>query len=163
MNVVFVLKTIHILSGAVLFGTGLGIAFFMFMADRTKDPAIIAKVGRAVVLADLLFTATAVVVQPLTGMALASAEGFDLESGWLVTTYGLYLFVGLCWLPVLWLQKRMTDLAASAAVANQPLPATYRMLFRFWFWLGWPAFISVIAIYWLMVAKPALRLAMATV
>ncbi len=160
MTLVFLLKTIHILSAAVLFGTGMGIAFFMFMADRTRSAMIVARVGRMVILADLVFTLTAVIVQPVSGILLAKAEGFDLRSSWLIWTYGLYGLIGACWLPVLWLQMRMTEIAAAAALAEQSLPNAYRRCFQLWFWLGWPAFAGVVAIYWLMVAKPALRLAL---
>jgi uncharacterized membrane protein len=148
------LKTLHVLSGAVLFGTGLGIAFFMLMAHFTRDARIIAKVGRMVVLADLLFTATAVVVQPVTGAWLATLESYRLTEPWLILTYVLYLMVGACWLPVVWIQLRMTRLAEAAG--GRDLPPAYDRLFRVWFALGWPAFAGVIAIYALMVAKPSL-------
>lgn len=154
MTVLVILKTIHVLSGAVLFGTGLGIAFFMLMAHRTGDARIIAKVGRMVVLADLLFTASAVVVQPVSGVLLASVEGFRLTEHWLLAAYVLYVVVGACWLPVVWIQLRMTRLAAAAG-SSKP-PAEYDRLFRLWFILGWPAFAGVVAIYLLMIAKPAL-------
>jgi uncharacterized membrane protein len=156
MSGVMLLKTVHILSGAVLFGTGLGIAFFMLMAHRTRKPRTVAAVASMVVLADLVFTATAVVIQPLTGVWLAHLEGFGLTEPWLLASYGLYLLVGACWLPVVWIQLRMKRLAEAAAFAGEPLPPAYDLLFRVWFILGWPAFAGVIAIYALMVAKPAL-------
>ena len=155
MSFAELVKVVHILSGAVLFGTGLGIAFFMFAAHRTRDPRIIAAVGGMVVLADLLFTATAVVIQPVTGLLLVQGEGFRLDAPWLVTAYLIYGLVGACWLPVVWIQWRMTRMAAASAAEGEPLPAAYHRLFRIWFALGWPAFAGVIAIYWLMVAKPA--------
>jgi uncharacterized membrane protein len=154
LSAVLLLKVLHILSGAVLFGTGLGIAFFMLMAHRTRDAQIIAKVGRMVVLADLVFTATAVVIQPISGVLLASLEGFRLTEPWMLLTYGLYVMVGACWLPVVWIQLRMTQLAESAK--GSELPPSYQRLFGIWFALGWPAFSGVIAIYLLMVAKPVL-------
>ena len=150
------IKLLHILSGAVLFGTGLGIAFFMLVAHRTRDPRTVAAVGSMVVLADLVFTATAVVLQPMTGLLLVLGEGFRPDAPWLVAAYVLYLMVGACWLPVVWIQWRMTRLAAAAAAAGEALPGAYHRLFRFWFALGWPAFAGVIAIYWLMIARPAL-------
>jgi uncharacterized membrane protein len=156
MSAVLLLKTVHILSGAVLFGTGLGIAFFMLVAHRTREPRTVAAVASMVVLADLVFTATAVVIQPLTGAWLARLEGFRLAEPWLLASYGLYLLVGACWLPVVWIQLRMKRLAEAAALAGEPLPEAYASLFRVWFILGWPAFAGVIAIYALMVAKPAL-------
>ena len=150
----FTLKLIHILGAAVLFGTGLGIAFFMFMSHRTRDPALIAGTARIVVIADTLFTATAVVVQPITGAAMALLVGFSFFHWWIVTSVALYVLVGLCWLPVVWIQIKLRNLAAQAARDGTPLPERYHRLFRVWFWLGWPAFIGVIAIFVLMIWKP---------
>lgn len=148
------LKLIHILSGAVLFGTGAGIAFFMLRAHMSRDAATVAAVGRMVVRADFIFTATAVVVQPLSGLWLIHLQGYALTEPWLLAAYGLYVLIGACWLPVVGLQMRMTRLAEEAALEGGPLPRAYHELFRVWFILGWPAFAGVIAIYWLMVAKP---------
>lgn len=149
------LKLVHVLSAAVLFGTGAGIAFFMVRARRTRDPSIAAAVGRMVVLADFLFTATAVVVQPVSGLALIRLQGYALDEPWLLASYALFLLVGACWLPVVWIQQRLTRLAAEAAAAGQPLPATYDRLYRIWFALGWPAFAGVIGIYVLMISRPS--------
>ena len=154
MSLLFLIKTLHVLSAAVLFGTGLGIAFFMAMANRSGDPRTIATVGRMVVKADLLFTATAVVVQPLTGLALMRLESLPLRTPWLVATYGLYGLIGACWLPVVWIQVRMRRLAQAAADSGEPLPTAYRRLYRVWAVLGWPAFLGVIGIYGLMLFKP---------
>jgi uncharacterized membrane protein len=148
------LKLVHILSGAVLFGTGAGIAFFMLRAHATRDPATVAAVARIVVLADYVFTATAVVVQPLTGLMLIHLQGYSLTEPWLVAAYGLYVLTGACWLPVVWLQLRMKALATAAAAEGEALPALYDRYFRIWFALGWPAFAAVLGIYWLMIAKP---------
>jgi len=148
------LKLVHILGATVLFGTGLGIAFFMFMAHRTGDPAKIAHTARIVVIADALFTASAVVLQPLTGWAMAAMTGYSLFHFWIKATLVLYVFVGLCWLPVVWIQLKMRDLAAEAARSGTPLPVRYHRYFAIWFWLGWPAFIGVIAIFILMLWKP---------
>ena len=149
-----ILKVIHILSGAVLFGTGAGIAFFMLRAHATKDPRTVASVGRIVVLADFIFTASAVVVQPLSGLALIRLQGYALTEPWLMAAYALYVLIGVCWLPVVWFQWRMVQLAEGAVAAGAPLPPAYHRLFRAWFILGWPAFAGVIGIYALMVAKP---------
>lgn len=148
------LKLAHVLSGAVLFGTGAGIAFFMVWANRTRDAATVAAVASIVVTADLLFTATAVVVQPLTGLALVHLGGYDLLEPWLVAAYVLYVFTGLCWLPVVWIQLRLARLAREAAATDGRLPDAYHRLYRIWFALGWPAFAAVIAIYALMLARP---------
>jgi uncharacterized membrane protein len=151
-----ILKMIHIIGAAVLFGTGLGIAFFMFMANRTRDPFVIAHTASVVVVADAAFTANAVIVQPVSGIYLALGIGYSLWEPWIVTSLALYVVVGLCWLPVLWIQAKMRDLARVAAEEEGELPERYDRLFRIWFALGWPAFIGVIAIFALMIFKPAL-------
>jgi uncharacterized membrane protein len=156
MDLHFAFKLVHILGAAVLFGTGLGIAFFMWMAHRTRDAAVVAATARIVVIADALFTATSVMVQPLSGAALIHLMGFSWREPWIVLSLALYLVAGLCWLPVLWIQIRMRDLAADAARRNTPLPAEYDRLFGIWFALGWPAFIAVIAIFAVMIWKPQL-------
>jgi uncharacterized membrane protein len=148
------IKLIHILSGAVLFGTGAGIAFFMLRADATRDARTVAAVARIVVLADVVFTATAVVVQPVSGLMLIVIQGYSLTEPWLMAAYGLYILTGLCWLPVVAIQVRLKVLAEQAAAADLALPVAYDRLYRWWFVLGWPAFAAVLGIYWLMVAKP---------
>ena len=150
------LKLIHILGATVLFGTGLGIAFFMLMAHRTRDAAAIAHTARVVVIADAVFTATAVVAQPLSGAALIALLGYSWREPWIVASLALYGLAGLCWLPVVFIQIRMRNLARDAAVNSKPLPDEYRRLFRIWFWLGWPAFIGVIGIFVLMIWQPRL-------
>ena len=148
-------KWLHIVSSTVLFGTGFGIAFFFVRAQRTGNVAIIASVGRDVVLADALFTAAAVIIQPASGVALALMAGYPLSSPWLLLSIAMYFLVGACWLPVVWLQIWMRDLAVRAATSSSPLPVEYRKYYRRWFALGWPAFIGVLVIFYLMVAKPS--------
>ncbi len=150
------LKFLHIIGAAVLLGTGAGIAFFMLLAHRTGDAATIASVARIVVIADFVFTATAVVVQPITGFLLAWIVGYSLLDGWILLSIALYLLTGAFWLPVVWMQMRMRDLAAEAVREAKPLPAQYHRLFRLWFAFGFPAFGAVVAIFWLMIAKPQL-------
>lgn len=148
------LKLIHVVGACVLFGTGLGIAFFMWLAHRTGDPGTIASTARIVVIADAVFTMAAVILQPLSGAALAHLMGYSLREPWIAASFGLYLLVGACWLPVVWIQIKLRDLARAAHDTGTPLPAQYRRLFRIWFMLGWPAFAGVIAILALMIAKP---------
>jgi uncharacterized membrane protein len=150
------LKWAHVVSSTVLFGMGAGIAFFFLRAQRTGDVRLIAAVGREVVIADAIFTASAVILQPLTGFAMAVLAGYPLSVGWLRWSIVLYALIGACWLPVVGLQIRMRNLAIRAAEEGTSLPAAYFRCYRWWFALGWPAFIGVLIVFYLMVAKPAL-------
>lgn len=156
MGLYLLIKVVHIIGATVLLGTGAGIAFFMLMAHRTRQPALIAHTAGIVVLADFVFTTSAVVVQPITGATLAHLAGFPLTTGWVALSLALYVVTGLCWLPVVWIQMRLRRLAEAAARAGEPLTPAYDRLFRAWFALGFPAFAAVLGILWLMVAKPAL-------
>jgi uncharacterized membrane protein len=156
MTTILVLKLVHLIGAAVLFGTGLGIAFFMYMAHRTGDAALIAATARTVVIADAMFTLNAVIAQPVSGAALALSIGYSLWEPWIVVSLGLYVVIGLCWLPVLAIQLRLRELAAAAVRAGTPLPPDYERLFRIWLALGWPAFLGVIAIFAIMIFKPQL-------
>jgi uncharacterized membrane protein len=158
MTTYLILKYMHVLGATVLLGTGAGIAFFMLLAHRTGDARVVFNVARIVVLADFLFTATAVVAQPVTGWLLARETGYDLSEGWIVLSILLYLVTGAFWLPVVWMQARMRDLARAAAATGAPLPAGYHRLFRWWFAFGFPAFAAVLAIFWLMIARPSFEL-----
>ena len=148
------LLLVHILSSTLLFGTGLGTAFHGWMAQRSRDLRAVTVVNRNVVMADWLFTAPAVVVQPVTGVWMARIAGFPFTTGWLVIAIGLYVVVGACWLPVVWLQIRMRRMAETALRDGTPLPPLYQRYASWWFALGWPAFGSVVAIFALMVVKP---------
>ncbi|MGE0829002.1 MAG: DUF2269 family protein [Hyphomonadaceae bacterium] len=145
----FLFKWLHVLSASVLFGTGLGIAFFMFAAWRAKDLRVFAGVAKLVVLADWIFTATAIVAQPLTGWALIEAAGWRWNEPWLMAAYGLYALAGAFWLPVVAIQMRLAKLAES----GEENPERNRLMW-IWFWFGWPAFGAVLMIFWLMIAKP---------
>jgi uncharacterized membrane protein len=149
------LKTLHIVCSTVLFGTGLGTAFFKWATDRSGNVAAIRAVSERVVWADWLFTTPAIVIQAATGLALASTMGLPLSSGWLLYAIILYLVAGACWIPVVWLQIRMAELARVAERDASPLDACYWRYARIWFWLGVPAFAAVLGVFGLMVFKPA--------
>jgi uncharacterized membrane protein len=156
MSALFIfVKLIHLLSAAVLFGSGAAIAFFMFVAWRSRDVGGFALTARHVVLADWLFTASAVIIQPISGVALALLAGWPLDAQWLLVSYFLYALTGICWLPVVWIQLKIRQLVTAAASTGEPVPDRAHRLMRIWFVLGWPAFAAVIAIYVLMIAKPA--------
>jgi uncharacterized membrane protein len=154
MTTYFILKYLHVIGATVLLGTGAGIAFFMLMAHRSGDPAVIAATARIVVIADIVFTTTAVIAQPITGVLLVREVGYSLGEGWIVASMVLYVLTGLFWLPVVWMQARMRDLARAAVASGEPLPPAYHRLFRWWFAFGFPAFAAVMAIFWLMITRP---------
>lgn len=157
MSDYLLLKTIHILSSTLLFGTGLGTAFHGWMANRSGVLAARRVVNRNVELADWLFTTPAVIVQPVTGVWLAHLAGFALTTPWLTAAIALYVLVGACWLPVVAIQIAMRRIAEATPDGTE-LPPGYHRLARWWFALGWPAFIGTIVIFWLMVAKPEFAL-----
>jgi uncharacterized membrane protein len=150
----FIVKYLHLLGAIVILGTGAGIAFFMLMAHRSGEAAFIARTAATVVIADMLFTLTAVLLQPVTGGVLMVLSGTSLAEHWLVTSLGLYAVAGLLWIPVIFMQIEMRDLARAAAVQGRSLPPRYFALFRRWLVFGIPGFGSVMTILWLMIAKP---------
>lgn len=146
---------LHVIGAFVLFGTGAGIAFFFVISNRSGNPAFIAHTAGTVVLADGIFTATAAVAQPISGYILTQLVGWELSEGWIALSLGLYVFVGLFWLPVVWIQIKLRDLARIADSEQIPLQTAYRRLYRVWFAFGFPAFFAVLAIIWLMLTKPS--------
>jgi uncharacterized membrane protein len=154
----FVLKFLHVIGATVLLGTGAGIAFFMLIAHLSGNVPTIAGVARIVVLADFVFTATAVVLQPVTGVWLVYEAGYSLKDGWIVLSIALYILTGVFWLPVVWIQMQLRDLAAYALQSGTALPERYHLLFWTWFAFGFPAFASVLAIIWLMITRPEIKL-----
>ncbi|MGE5650792.1 DUF2269 domain-containing protein [Noviherbaspirillum sp. UKPF54] len=154
MSTYLIFKTLHIISSVVLVGTGLGSAFYLFCANRSKSLEAQAVVARFVVLADWIFTTPAVILQPVTGLAMLSLAGWPASTPWVMWSIALYLLAGACWLPVLWLQIRMKRMADDALRSGAALPARYWTYARWWEGLGYPAFVSMVAVYFLMVNKP---------
>lgn len=154
MEWIYLLRWAHILGATVLIGTGAGIAFFMVMAHRTRDPVLVAHTAGVVVIADWIFTASAVILQPVTGVLLAMAVGWPLGEFWIVASVSLYVLIGVFWLPVVWIQHQLRDLARAAVAAGEALPERYFRLYRIWFACGFPAFIAILAIVWLMITRP---------
>ncbi|MBB2487808.1 DUF2269 domain-containing protein [Mitsuaria sp. WAJ17] len=154
MNEYLILKTLHVISSVLLAGTGFGSAFYLFFANRSGSLETQAAVCRMVVKADTWFTTPTVIVQPLTGIWMAHLAGWSLDTPWLLTALVLYVVAGCCWLPVVWLQLRMRDMAETALARREPLPARYWRFARWWEALGYPAFAAMPVIFWLMVAKP---------
>lgn len=155
MNEYLVVKWLHVLSSTILFGTGIGSAFYMLFASLNRDARVAYFVVRHVVIADWAFTATAVVVQPLTGWYLAARAGIPLTTPWLAWSIVLYFIAGACWLPVVWMQLQMREMARAAVERGTALPLRYFAFFRVWVLLGIPAFASLVVVFYLMVAKPS--------
>ncbi len=154
MNEYLLLKWIHIISATLLFGTGLGSAFYKWLTDRSGEIPAIAVTNRLVVTADWLITTPTVIIQPISGIWLLHVLGIPLDQGWVILTIILYAIAGFCWLPVVWLQIRMRDIAEHARQHDMKLGDQYQHLAELWFVLGIPAFSAMIVIYFLMVFKP---------
>jgi uncharacterized membrane protein len=154
MTLYFLVKYLHVLGAIVILGTGSGIAFFMLMAHLSRDAAFVARTAATVVIADLLFTLTAVILQPVTGGILMELSSTSFAERWLVTSLALYAVAGLFWIPVIFMQIEMRNLASAAVAKKEPLPPRYFALFRRWFCFGIPGFGSVMIILWLMIARP---------
>lgn len=148
------IKIIHIISASVLFGTGLGTAFYMFYVNLGNDVKLIAKATAQVVIADWLFTLSSGIIQAITGFILIYLKGYSLSSFWILGSILGYLIAGACWVPVVWLQMRCRDLAYIAATNKTPLPQQYKKLFTIWWLLGIPAFIALVGVFYLMTNKP---------
>lgn len=154
MNLYLTVKTLHILSAAILFGTGIGIAFFMLRSNFSHNLQERFYAVRTTVLADYIFTLPAVILQPATGLWLVSLAGFNWTDLWLVLTYLIYLIAGICWLPVVWIQIQLKKILIHSMVKQTGLPYRYKKLLRFWYLLGIPAFTGLVVVFFLMVFKP---------
>lgn len=154
MEYYLILKTIHILSSTILFGTGIGIAFFMLRSYFSDNLQQKLYATSNTVFADCCFTLPAAIIQPISGFALIYIAGFNYTDLWLLITYVIYIIAGLCWLPVVWIQIQLKNMITDAIVTHSNLPNRYHQLFKVWFVLGWPAFIGLVAVFYLMVAKP---------
>lgn len=152
----FWLKLIHVLSSTILFGTGIGTASVMVYGHRTKNPIVIAAISKYVVFADWIFTGTSGILQPITGLGMVYLAGFSWTSFWILGSIIGYVIAASCWFPVVYLQIRMRDLALEAVKNNTDLPNEYYQYFNYWFILGWPAFLSLIGVFYLMTNKPVL-------
>lgn len=153
MNTYLLLKWIHILSSVLLVGVGFGSAFYLFYINRTRNVVAIAAVSKLVVKADYWFTASAVLIQPITGLTMVAIAGYSYTEAWLLGTYALFILAGVCWLPVVWIQIQMAKIAAEN-INNKTLPENYWRYARIWQRLGMIAFPAMLIIYGLMVFKP---------
>lgn len=150
----FLLKYIHIVSSTILFGTGLGTACTLVFAHRTNDTYIIATISRYVVVADWIFTTPSGIIQPLTGLLMVYLAGYSWSSLWIWGSIIGYLIAAFCWFPVVYLQIKMRDLAVQALKEKSALPPLYFRYFKYWSYLGWPAFISLLIVFYFMSSKP---------
>jgi uncharacterized membrane protein len=148
------LKIVHIITASVLFGTGLGTAIYMLYANMLKNIPIIALATRRVVTADWLFTGISGVLQPITGIAMLYMKGYKLTNAWAIAVFTCYCIAAVCWFIVVYLQIRCRDLAIAALKSNTALPKKYQQYFVAWVILGFPAFLSLILIFYLMANNP---------
>ena len=148
-----ILKYLHIISAILLFGTGLGSAFYKWMADRNGNVSHIAITNKNVVLADWLFTTPTVIFQPLSGIWMASLIGLPLTTPWIMLSLILYIIAGACWLPVVYLQIKMQKMSAHAMQVETELSHDYWRYAKIWFGLGVPAFLAMVLVVLLMVFK----------
>ena len=154
MDWIDVIRLLHVLGACILIGTGAGIAFFMLMAHRSGNIAFIAHTASVVVIADMLFTATAAIAQPITGYILATDLGWPITEGWIAWSLILYVIIGVFWLPVVAIQAKMRDEAMESMQSSQPLSDRYHKLYRIWFACGIPAFTAIVILLWLMITRP---------
>jgi uncharacterized membrane protein len=149
------LKFIHVISSTILFGTGVGTACVMLYAYHTRDIHFITATTRYIVLADWVFTATSGIVQPLTGFWMVYLAHYLWTSFWIMGSIIGYLIAAFCWFPVVYLQIKLRDFAEQTQKTKTALPSIYFRYFKYWFCLGWPAFISLLVVFYLMTNKPA--------
>ncbi len=152
-DIYFLVKTLHVVSATILFGTGLGTAF-LFWSSRSADDAARLFAARTTVRADFLFTLPAVIIQPVTGLWMMLKAGLDPGEFWIAASVGLYLLAGCCWVPVVWLQIRMKRMLQAKVSGGEFDEARFERLRKAWFLLGWPAFVGLLMVFWLMVTKP---------
>ncbi|NNC78146.1 MAG: DUF2269 domain-containing protein [Woeseiaceae bacterium] len=141
-------KFVHVISATLLFGTGIGTAFFMLKAYLSDSETAMVETSKHVVLADWLFTTPAVVVQLVTGVWLMWILDVPFASSWFVSVIGLFALVGACWIPVVWIQVRVRNMVASGSKKTE-----YKSLMRTWIALGIPAFTGVLVLFYLMISK----------
>jgi uncharacterized membrane protein len=154
---ILLVKWLHIFSATLMFGTGLGSAFYKWRTDKSNNIDAITITNRNVVLADWLFTTPTVIIQPITGVLLANLYEYPLlTTSWLLFSIVLFIVAGACWLIVVYLQIKMRDIALQCQRDNSPLLQQYHQLARLWFWLGIPAFFAIVVVFMLMVTKPTL-------
>ena len=148
------LKFIHVISSTILFGTGIGTASVMLYGHYTRDVRNMAMINRYVVFADWIFTAPSALVQMVTGLAMVYLAGYSFKLFWIWGSIAGYVIAAVCWFPVVYLQIKMRDFAVQSELLNTELPQSYFRYFKYWFCLGWPAFISLVGVFYLMTNKP---------
>jgi uncharacterized membrane protein len=154
MNEYLLAKWLHVLSATFLFGTGVGSAFYLFAISLRRDVPGIVAITRHVVMADWIFTATTAVFQPLSGFWLIKIAGIPMTTHWVQWSLALYALAIACWLPVIWIQIRLRNIA-QVAIGQAEVPAAYWFYFKCWVALGVPALLAFLGIFYLMIAKPA--------
>ena len=148
------IRLLHILSSALMFGVGIGAFWFMVTAARSGSPAAIAVTTRNAVRAEWFIAAPVALIQPTTGYLLMLQLGYSLHSRWFAAVVALYIFAGMCWVYLVKTELKLRDLTAHSTATG--LPAEFGRLFQRWTRLALGSFTGVLAIFWLMVFRPGL-------
>lgn len=147
-------KILHIISAAVLFGGGLGVAIYLLYVNQQKNLALIAQASATAVSATWLFTVLAAFVQAITGFVLVGLHGYASSTMWILGSILGFLVTGILWLPIVCLQIRCRDLAVTALQTNTPLSAEYRRCYRTWCCLTLLVWVVLVVVFYLMTNKP---------
>lgn len=157
IDVILIVKFVHVLAAAAMYGTWLGAACFMAMALRSANPSVAALVAQFSVRIELFVVAPALALQPIAGFPLAWAIGLSpLNEFWIVVSLVLYVAVVVLWIVALRIEIRVRDIAREAALERKPLSAAYPRLVRIWLALAGIIFVSFTALMLLMVWQPRL-------
>jgi uncharacterized membrane protein len=157
IDLILAIKFVHVLAAAAMFGTWLGIAGFMLLAQRSGNPSVVALVAQFAVRLELFVVAPALALQPISGFPLAWAIGLDpLNEFWIDVSLAIYAVVVAAWLLALRFEIRLRKMARQAALGRAPVDDAYPRLFRIWFALAGVILAGMIALLLLMVWQPRL-------
>ena len=155
VNTYLLLKSLHILGAVIFLGNIIVTGWWKVMADRTRNPAVIAFAQRQVTLTDYIFTGGGVVLILATGLGNAILLNMDfLSIKWLSWGFWLFNISGIIWITVLIpVQIKQAKIARQFAKGGN-IPERYWKLGRLWIVFGTLATVIPLAnLYW-MVFKP---------
>lgn len=148
-----ILKSIHVI-GVILFVGNIAITgWWKAMADRTRDPRILAFAQRQVTLTDWVFTLGGIVLLAVSGALSAIVGGFAPTTPWLQWGSALFILSGVIWVAALVpLQTKLGRMAKAFAVSGA-IPDQYWKLERLWVVFGVIATVLPLATVVVMVLK----------